>query len=413
MEFIDFIIYISICIGLVATTFYILSFIEDKKIKRKNFLDKELPAISVIIPAYNEEESIVKTIESILASDYPKNKFEVIVIDDGSKDNTLEIAKRFENKQVKVFSKENGGKATALNFGISKAKGEIIFTMDADTFVNPESMKNMVHYFNNPRVMAVTPTMLVHKPKTILQRVQNMEYLLGIFLRKAFATLNAVYITPGAFSAYRKEFFDKYGGYDETNVTEDIEMSLRIQYQGYFIDNSPNAPAYTIAPSKFKELLIQRRRWYFGYIKNISKYRGLLSKKYGDLGLFIIPVGLLSTFFAVFMIIYLFFQTLIRINEELFFLQSINYDFYSVLNFDYYFFERMLFLIFTNSIFLFILLFMFVMGFYLYWTRKRVGKLEGLIIDINLFFLFFALLYGFWWTVSLIYALFTKTVKWK
>ena len=137
-------------------------------------------------------------------------------------------------------------------------------------------MKNMVHYFNNPRVMAVTPTMLVHKPKTILQRVQNMEYLLGIFLRKAFATLNAVYITPGAFSAYRKEFFDKYGGYDEINVTEDIEMSLRIKYQGYFIDNSPNAPAYTIAPKNFSHLLKQRRRWYVGLLKN---YWGRTSKE--------------------------------------------------------------------------------------------------------------------------------------
>ena len=266
MDFVTIIIYLSIYIGLIATSFYVLSFIADKKKKREFLTDNELPFVSVIIPAYNEEKSIAETIKSVLASNYPR--FEVIVIDDGSKDNTLKIAKKFIEKGVKVFSKKNGGKGSALNFGLKKAKGEIIFTMDADTFADPKSMKKMVRYFKNKDVMCVSPAMVIHNAKSILQRIQSIEYLLGLFLRKTFAALNAIYITPGAFSAYRKSFFDEYGGFDEGNITEDLEMALRIQFKGYIIENCPEAPVYTIAHKRFKPLLIQRRRWYFGIIKN-------------------------------------------------------------------------------------------------------------------------------------------------
>ncbi|HJX50612.1 MAG TPA: glycosyltransferase family 2 protein [Candidatus Nanoarchaeia archaeon] len=264
MEFIKIIIYLSIYIGLVSTTFYILSFIADLKKSKLFYRDDELPRVSVLIPAYNEEETIENTIKSILNSDYPD--FEVIVVDDGSKDKTLEMAKKIKDSRLHIFHKKNGGKGTALNLGISKAKGEIIFTMDADTFVHPQSMKRMVRYFKNERVMSVTPAMIIHNPKTILQRIQHIEYLMGLFLRKAFASLESIYIAPGAFSAYRKIFFDKYGGYDVGNITEDLEMALRIQSKGYITENCPTAPAYTVAPSKFKELMIQRRRWYYGLI---------------------------------------------------------------------------------------------------------------------------------------------------
>ena len=416
MDFISIIIYISIYIGLVATSFYILSYRDNIKKERKFFSEEELPKISVLIPAYNEEKSIAQTIESIYKSDYPKEKFEIIVIDDGSKDKTYSIAKKFESEKfpnIKVFHKENGGKGTALNFGISKASGEIIFTMDADTYVNSQSMRKMIHSFTNPRVMAVTAAMLVYKPKTIWQRIQHMEYLLGIFLRKSLATLNAVYITPGAFSAYRLEFFKKYGGYDEKNVTVDIELSLRIQYNGYFIDNCPTAPVWTIAPSTFKGLFMQRRRWYFGFLKNIVKYEKIISKNYGDLGLFVIPVGLIATFLSIFLTIYLFFKSISDISKEFLFYQSVNFDFSNVFHFNYLVFQRFFFDLFTNPVTLFILLFFSMIGFYIYYASKNIGKFTGIIVDLSLFFIFFAFLYGFWWTVSIFYTIFSKKVRWR
>jgi len=411
MDFVTIIVYLSIYIGLVATTFYVLSFIADKKKKREFLTDSKLPFVSVIIPAYNEEKSIAGTIKSILRSNYPK--FEVIIIDDGSKDNTLKIAKKFIKKDVKVFSKKNGGKGSALNFGLKKAKGEIIFTLDADTFADPKSMKKMVRYFKNKDVMCVSPAMVIHNAKSILQRIQSIEYLLGLFLRKTFAALNAIYITPGAFSAYRKSFFDKYGGFDEGNITEDLEMALRIQFKGYIIENCPEAPVYTIAHKRFKPLLIQRRRWYFGLIKNLLNYKKILSSKYGDLGVFVIPIAAISIFFAVFVTVYLFFKTIFQIKNELLFLQTINFDFLNFMNINFYVIERFLFLFFTKPVVIFILFFMLILGFYLYYASKKIGKTSGLIINLPLFFLFFAILFGFWWVVSIIYALFSKNVKWR
>src|SRR3972149_9930698 len=150
----------------------------------------------------------------------------------------------------------------------------------------------------------VSPAIIIDKPKSILQRVQYIEYLLSLFLRKAFASLKSIYITPGAFSAYRKSFFGKHGGFDEGNVTEDLEMALRIQYKGYNTENCPEGPAYTIAPRKFGELMVQRRRWYFGLLINLRNYRKIMGKKYGDLGTFVIPIAIVSIFFSVFVVLY-------------------------------------------------------------------------------------------------------------
>lgn len=410
-EIITIVIYLSIYVGLIATTFYVLSFLADKKKKKQLYSDDELPKVTVIIPAYNEEKTISKTLNSILDSDYPN--FEVIFVDDGSKDKTLQIAKKFESRSVKIFHKENSGKGSALNLGISKATGEIIFTMDADTTVDPQSMKNMVRLFKDKTVMSVTPAMIIHEPKNVLQRIQSIEYLLGLFLRKAFASVRAIYVAPGAFSAYRKKFFDKYGGYDVGNITEDLEIALRIQLKGFHTENCPEAPAYTIAPRKFKDLLIQRRRWYYGLIKNLWNYRKLISFKYGDLGAFVIPIAIISIFLAVFVTVYLFFKTIFSLRSELLFLQNINFDFANSIQINIYVIERFLFLFFSKPVVIFILLFMGVLGFYMYYASKKIGRISGLVVNLTLFFLFFAILFGFWWIVSIFYALFTKQIKWK
>lgn len=413
MEFIQIVIYASMYLGIIATVFFILSFIAGSKKKILMYADDELPSVSIIIPAYNEEKSITKTIKSALAADYPKNKFEIIVIDDGSRDATFSLAKKLEGKNVRVFTKKNGGKGSALNLGLKKARGKIVFSMDADTFAAPESVKKMVRYFKNPEVMCVAPSMLIHNPKSFWQRIQQVEYLMGLFMRKAFASINSIYVTPGAFSAYRKSFFDKYGGYDEHNITEDLEVSLRIQAKGYRIENCPDAPVYTIAPSKFKPLMIQRRRWYYGLIKNMLNYRRLISPKYGDLGVFIIPVGWISIFFAVFVTAYSFINVIFQVRKELTFLRGINFDFVHAANVNFYAFERFLFLLFTNQILIFVLLTVCLLVFYLFYARKVVGRASGMLINIPLFFVFFASLFGFWWIVSILYAIFAKSIKWR
>jgi len=413
MELINYVIYASIYIGLVATTFYILSYFSGNKKEKSLYKDNELPKVSVIIPVYNEEKSIEGTLNSILTTNYSKEKFEIIVINDGSTDRTLEIAKKFESKGVKIFSKKNGGKGSALNLGIKSAKGEIIFSMDADTFVTPDSVKDMVRYFKNKKVMSVSPAMMLYKPKNILEKIQSIEYLLGLFLRKTFASLNAIYVTPGAFSAYRKSFFDRYGGYDEKNITEDLELALRIQSHDYIIENVPEAPAYTVAPNRFIHLLKQRRRWYYGLMKNLWEYRKVIGPRYGDLGMFVIPVAIVSIFFAVFVTAYMFFKTIFNIRDELVFLSNINFDFKSVLHTNFYFIERLIFLFVTNPIVIFLSLFIILSFFYLFYASKKTGKISGLIINIPLFFIFFAILFGFWWIVSIVYIMFNRKISWK
>ncbi len=413
MPLITFVIYTSIYIGLIATTFYILTFLEDKKKQRPFFSDKELPKVTVLIPAFNEEETIALTLDSILKSDYPKNKFEVIVIDDGSKDKTLQIANKYKKNGIKIIAKvENQGKGAALNTGIEKANGEIIFTMDADTEVPSFSLINMTRYFKDPEIMSVTPAMVTKNPKNILQRIQQIEYLTGLFLRKTFAALNAVHITPGAFSAYRKSFFDKYGGYEENNITEDLEMSLKIQYNKYKIENAPEAPAYTNPPAKFSHLLKQRRRWYVGLMKNLWTYKQLFSKKYGDLGVFVLPIAGISIIFSVFVTIYLFINSILDINKEIIFYQNINFDLTNVYQLNLFFFERLFFNLATNTVLIFIILFLIVIAIYLNYASKKTGKISGLMINLPLFFISFAILFGFWWIVSIFYVIFKKDISW-
>lgn len=413
MEFIEIVIYISIYVGLIAVSFYILSFMSVRKKKQDFFTANELPKVSVIIPAYNEEDCIEETIKSVAKSNYPEGMLEILVIDDGSKDKTFEKAKKLESKIIKVFTKKNAGKGSALNFAIKRAKGDIIFTMDADTLVEPKSLKNMVRYFKNKDIMSITPAIIIHKPRSIWQRIQQIEYVFGLFLRKAFASINAIYITPGAFSAYRKSFFRKYGGFDEKNITEDLEMSLRIQYKGYTVENSPDSPAYTIAPKSFLSLLKQRRRWYMGLMKNIWKYKKIVGKKYGDLGIFVIPVAWACIFFAVFITAYLIISTLFKAADEIAFLSSINFDFTSFYNINLHFFERFFFLLFTNPVVIFLLIFMVVMRIYLGYAKEKIGKISGLFINLPLFFIFFAVLFGFWWVISIIYIIFNKKISWK
>ncbi|MEI7718285.1 MAG: glycosyltransferase [archaeon] len=414
--------YTSIYLGIVATTFYILSFLINKDNKKPLFTDKELPFLTIIIPAYNEEKSIKRTIETALASDYPKNKFEIIVVDDGSKDNTLKIARSMQNKFVKVFTKVNGGKASALNLAISKARGEVIITMDADTFIEKNSAIEMIRYFKDREVMSVTPSIILHEPKGILQRVQQMEYVLGIFLRKVFASLNSIHVTPGAFSAYRKSFFDKYGGYigmESGNLTEDLEMALRIQSHGYKIENSVNSAVYTVAPNKFKALTVQRRRWYMGLLKNMWTYKRLFGPKYGDLGMVLLPLAWISIFFSVFALFYLGYSIVAQGLQEFALLNSVNFDLsyrYGLLFNPAMWQEvtsRNLFVIFSRPQIIFLVFFVFLTAFYLIYASKKIGRIKGAWLSLPLFYIFFAVFFAFWWAVSIVYSIFNIKGKWR
>lgn len=252
------------------------------------------PSVSIIIPAYNEEKNIGECIESLLKLDYPREKLEIIVVNDGSQDKTRQICESFGNKIRLINLKDNSGtKATPVNVGLKKAGGEIVGCLDADSVVESYTLKRMLPYFSE-NVGAVTPALKVYKPENLLQKLQWFEYIFSILLRKLMSLIDCIYVTPGPFSLYRKEALDKIGDFDEKNITEDMEMALRLQANQYAIKNAADAFVWTIAPKNMRDLFSQRRRWYQGLLQNSLKYRRLFfNRKYGDFGL-MMPMNVLS-----------------------------------------------------------------------------------------------------------------------
>jgi len=257
---------------------------------------KKYPSVTIIVPCWNEETTVSKTIHSLLSLDYPKNKLKILIVDDGSTDKTWNNIQKFKNNpQIEMYSKENGGKYTALNFGLEKLSTDLVGCLDSDSYVDKDALKYIVTYFQDKEIMAVAPSVKLWKPSGPLQMMQKVEYSFGIFTRKMFHYLQAVYITPGPFSIFRKKVFEQLGGYKHAHNTEDIEIALRMQKNGYKIAHAHNAMVYTVAPRKVRKLLKQRVRWSYGFIKNAQDYKELFFKKeYGNLGLFILPMASIS-----------------------------------------------------------------------------------------------------------------------
>ncbi len=255
------------------------------------------PSAAIIVPCWNEAETIAATCDSLLALDYPADKLEFILVDDGSTDATLEAMARFaHHRNVRIIRKENGGKHTALNAGIAATNAEFIGCLDADSFVEPDALKEIIPCFARPQVAAVTAAMSVHHPKTLLQHMQSAEYAFGITYRHVFASINGLYVTPGPFSFYRKSILDELGAFRHAHQTEDMEMALRIQQAGYEIENAPRARVYTKSPDTLLKLVKQRTRWTAGFIRNVlGEYRGLIgSPKHGVLGMLVLPTAVLT-----------------------------------------------------------------------------------------------------------------------
>ena len=276
-----------------ATVFFMLVYLENREeVKKPNGKSKKFPSITIIIPAFNEGNNIAKTIESALAASYPKKQ--VIVVDDGSLDNTLEVARRFEKRGVLVLTQANKGKSAALNNALRHAKGELVATLDADTVIEKDALEKMVGFFDDEKVAAVTSAIKVLQPKTILEKFQRLEYLQIIFIRKVLSLINGVNVTPGPLSLFRRKVFDEVGNFDEKSILEDQEIALRIQAADYKIASSLDAVVYTSVPKSLGSLIRQRVRWNRGGLRNLLKHRYLMGPKYGDLGLLIIPMAILS-----------------------------------------------------------------------------------------------------------------------
>lgn len=300
MELTD-IVYIIILISLSYFTFFhLILWVESKdKLKKGKLKNSQLPAVSILMPAYNEEKIIGQTLKKLVSIDYPKNKLEIIVIDDGSKDSTYNIAKKFESKNVRVLSKKNTGKASSLNFGITHAKHEFVAVMDADSFLSKDALRQCMAYFDEEDVAAVTSHILVKRRKTIWEKLQHTEHMIVNMMRKAQEQANVINVTPGPLSIYRKKFLEKVGGFDEKSIIEDVEIDWRLLRHGYKIKMAFDAMVYSIYPDTFKMWWKQRRRWVLGGMQTVVKYFGdLFNRKTHGVGNWIVPTNLIGYFFA-------------------------------------------------------------------------------------------------------------------
>ncbi len=405
LMFNDILIYVTLFFSLFSTLFFLVVYIEEgRKVKKKKV--KRYPKISIIMPAYNESKNIIKSIKSAKSVDYPKNKLEIIVVDDKSEDNTYEQAKKMQGKLVKVFTKKHGGKARAVNYGIKKSSGEIIMVLDADTFPDKKCLKNIVGYFEDPEIMAALPVIKIWKPKNIIEKCQTVEYSTMGLLKKTFFTMGSMNCTPaGAF--VRKSFLKKYGGFATNTLTEDFEMGMRIQSKNYQVAQSLDSQVYTVVPSKIKKLIRQRVRWSYGGLENIKKYRHMLSPKYGDLGLFFLPMMLFSMGLVSFLFIYYMIQVVSDLFHILYLNSLINFDVIPLIDIS----GKMA----TSSIITneksFIILFTILSAIIIYnLGRKRIN--EKFRFSYIIYFLIYGWIMSFSQLIALSYFLVGKKPRW-
>ena len=247
--------------------------------------------VSVIVPAYNEALVIENTIRSLLASDYAN--YEIIVVDDGSTDDTSKIvAEKFGTvARVRLFTVPNGGKAAALNTGLRHARGEVIVALDGDTIFEPQTVGALARRFGDDKLGAIAGNAKVGNRINLVTRWQALEYITSQNMdRRAFVSLNCITVVPGAVGAWRKDLLLAVGGFNSDTLAEDQDLTLRVRRLGFKIGYEETAVAWTEAPHNLRSLAKQRFRWSYGTLQCMWKHRdALLRPRYGALGFVAMP----------------------------------------------------------------------------------------------------------------------------
>ncbi|RYL98456.1 glycosyltransferase [Sporolactobacillus sp. THM7-7] len=257
------------------------------------------PFVSVVIPAYNEERVIGRTIESVLKSDH--SNLEIIVVDDGSTDRTAGMVSDYvlSHEHIRLIRQENSGKTSAVNTGFRKAKGHIVVAIDADTVVSPRAVSSLVRHFADEQVAAVSGNIRVGNRRNFLTLWQYLEYVIGFNLEKrAYDALNCVTVVPGAIGAWRKKAVEALGYFTPDTLAEDTDMTLALLRKGYKAVIEERAVAYTEAPETIGDFLKQRYRWIFGTLQCLWKHKKALCRfSHKSLGYIALPGMLLFQVF--------------------------------------------------------------------------------------------------------------------
>ena len=241
--------------------------------------ENSLPMVSVVVPVFNEGMVIQPALRALLELDYPN--YEIIVVDDGSTDDTYDksmaVARTSKLIPIRVVTKRNGGKAEALNTGMTLARGEFILNMDGDTKLTRNTLRVCIPHFENPSIGAVAGNVKVLNRENIWTNIQSLEYVEGLAMaRKAQSFIRSVNIIPGPIGIFRKSVLKQVGGYDHDTFAEDCDLTLKLLMQGWHIAYEPRAVAWVETPSHLLDLIKQRYRWTRGILQATAKHRAVL-----------------------------------------------------------------------------------------------------------------------------------------
>lgn len=264
----------------------------------------EWPALTILIPAHNEEGSVGSCIASLLSSRYPSERMQIVVIDDGSTDGTYEEAARFAGPDVTVYRKEQGGKHSALNYGLARTESELVVSIDADSTVATTALQELVAtYLAHPSAAAVAGNVKVGNRTSFVTRMQALEYIVSINMyRRALDLLGLVKVVPGCLGLFERDEVEAAGGFSGDTVTEDFDLTIALHKQGNSIHYASRAIVRTEAPGTLAALYDQRLRWLRGTVQTVRKHREILfSPRFGMLHRVLVPYLVLSIAFVPFL----------------------------------------------------------------------------------------------------------------
>ena len=407
------IFYIFSFISVYVQIFFLVTFLEKRRhiVHHPDFLELDrYPTVAISVPVYNESLTISKTVKSLLSLDYPKDKIKIFIVDDGSKDNTWDIIQEFkDNPSVILLQKANGGKHTAVNLALEKTDAEFFGCLDSDSLVHPQALKRILKYFeNDPRTMAVAPSIVVNSPNNIIQHAQSIEYDMSIYTKKMLGFMGGIHVAPGPFSIFRKKVFNELGPYKKAHNTEDQEIALRMQEHGYKIDHCPDAFVYTNTPNSVMKLYRQRLRWIYGFIKNLVDYRRLLfKKKYGTVALFTLPSGIVSIFGVVFLSVTIVINIVQFVYTKVIQIQTIGFSSLWRIgyNFDWFFVST------KTALFISVILYILVITSVMIGRKMSKGK-SNFSISIVYFIIIYSVIAPFWMLRAIYNAIVSKESSW-
>lgn len=308
-EIARFLIYPFLFLSLYFQVFMLFNFLDNKKKMKseEDFVFDYFPSVTFLLPGWNESKTAGITLESIQNLDYPKDKIKIVYIDNNSTDNTKEIVDSYikDDSRIIYILETKQGKHHAMNTGLTYVDTDLVACLDVDSTLHVNAMKIAAQYFKDENIKALASCMQLRDIETIWQRAQAIEYMLSVFWRKAYSSIDAIQVMPGPFSVFRKSVFDELGNYRSAHNAEDFEMTLRLHKNGYKIANAHKAYVYTVGPATFKSLIKQRVRWIRGFLENAVDYKDMFfNKKYGHFGMFTLPVAVIFVFYVLYAFIY-------------------------------------------------------------------------------------------------------------